>query len=34
MAKPDPMSIEVRNIENLLQLDPYLRSHERELRRR
>lgn len=30
----DPMKVEVKNIQNLLELDPYLRMHEREIRRR
>lgn len=30
----DPMSIQVPRIDNLLRLDPYLKSYEREIRRR
>ncbi|XP_054721053.1 1,4-alpha-glucan-branching enzyme-like [Uloborus diversus] len=34
MSSTDPMSVNVPDIENLLQLDPYLKHHEREIRRR
>lgn len=30
----DPMKVVVPQIENLFKIDPYLKAHERELRRR
>ena len=30
----DPMKVDVPEIENLFRIDPYLKAHERELRRR
>lgn len=34
MYNGDPMKVQVKNIEQLFELDGYLRPHERELRRR
>ena len=32
--KMDPMNVEVPEIQNLFNLDPYLKPHEKEIRRR
>lgn len=34
MKTMDPMKVEVKEIDNLLNLDPYLKPFEREIRRR
>lgn len=34
MHESDLMKIEVKNIQKLFELDPYLKPHEKELRRR
>lgn len=34
MSSTDPSIVDVPEIENLLKLDPYLKNHEAEIRRR
>ena len=34
LKKGGPMNVEVENLDQLIKIDPYLKEHEREIRRR